>query len=46
MSNQDKTIEAKKEEVRAYLEKTGVVAQLIKTLVSMYEENGKRQVIL
>ena len=41
MSNQAKTIEAKKDEFRAYLEKTGVVDQLTKVLVSLYEENDK-----
>ena len=40
-SNQAKTIEAKKDEFRAYLEKTGVVDQLTKVLVSLYEENDK-----
>ena len=41
MSNQAKTIEAKKDEFRAYLEKTGVVDQLTKVLVSLYEETDK-----
>lgn len=41
MSSQAKTIEAKKDEFRAYLEKTGVVDQLTKVLVSLYEENEK-----
>ena len=49
MSNQAKvilfiyqqTIEAKKDEFRAYLEKTGVVDQLTKVLVSLYEESDK-----
>ena len=40
-SSQAKTIEAKKDEFRAYLEKTGVVDQLTKVLVSLYEENDK-----
>ena len=41
MSSQAKTIEAKKDEFRAYLEKTGVVDQLTKVLVSLYEESEK-----
>ena len=41
MSSQAKTIEAKKDEFRAYLEKTGVVDQLTKVLVSLYEETDK-----
>ena len=41
MASQAKTIEAKKDEFRAYLEKTGVVDQLTKVLVSLYEENDK-----
>ena len=41
MSNQAKTIEAKKDEFRAYLERTGVVDQLTKVLVSLYEETDK-----
>jgi hypothetical protein len=48
MSNQakvwyhsSKTIEAKKDEFRSYLEKTGVVDQLTRVLVSLYEENDK-----
>lgn len=40
-SNQ--TIEAKKDEFRNYLEKTGVVDQLTRVLVSLYEENDKPQ---
>jgi len=43
MSNQAKTIEAKKDEFRGYLEKTGVVDQLTRVLVSLYEENDKPQ---
>ena len=35
MASQAKTIEAKKDEFRAYLEKTGVVDQLTKVLVSL-----------
>lgn len=38
MSGQTKTLEAKKDEFRAFLEKTGVVDQLTKVLVSLYEE--------
>ena len=41
MATQAKTIEAKKDEFRAYLEKTGVVDQLTKVLVSLYEETDK-----
>ena len=41
MASQTKTIEAKKDEFRAYLEKTGVVDQLTKVLVSLYEESDK-----
>jgi hypothetical protein len=41
MASQAKTIEAKKDEFRAYLEKTGVVDQLTKVLVSLYEETDK-----
>ena len=41
MASQAKTIEAKKDEFRAYLEKTGVVDQLTKVLVSLYEETEK-----
>jgi hypothetical protein len=41
MASQTKTIEAKKYEFRAYLEKTGVVDQLTKVLVSLYEESDK-----
>lgn len=41
MSGQNKTLEAKKDEFRAYLEKTGVVDQLTKVLVSLYEETDK-----
>ena len=37
----NKTIEAKKDEYRAYIEKTGVVDQLTKVLVSLYEESEK-----
>ena len=40
-TNQAKTLEAKKDEFRAYLEKTGVVDQLTKVLVSLYEETDK-----
>jgi hypothetical protein len=50
MSNQAKvrkyltqTIEAKKDEFRNYLEKTGVIDQLTRTLVSLYEESDKPQ---
>jgi hypothetical protein len=43
MSNQAKTIEAKKDEYRNYLEKTGVVDQLTRVLVSLYEESDKPQ---
>lgn len=51
MSNQAKvnipyitqTIEAKKDEYRNYLEKTGVVDQLTRVLVSLYEEQEKPQ---
>ena len=35
------TIEAKKDEFRNYLEKTGVVDSLTRVLVSLYEENDK-----
>ena len=35
------TTEQKKEEFRKYLEKTGVVDQLTKVLVSLYEEPEK-----
>jgi seryl-tRNA synthetase len=38
-----KTIEAKKDEFRNYLEKTGVIDQLTRTLVSLYEESDKPQ---
>ena len=41
MASKAKTIEAKKDEFRAYLEKTGVVDQLTKVLVSLYEETEK-----
>jgi cell division protein FtsB len=41
MATQAKTIEAKKDEFRSYLEKTGVVDQLTKVLVSLYEETDK-----
>ena len=41
MSSQAKTIEAKKDEFTAYLEKTEVVDQLTKVLVSLYEESEK-----
>ena len=41
MASQAKTIEAKQDEFRAYLEKTGVVDQLTKVLVSLYEETEK-----
>ena len=41
MASQAKTIEAKKDEFRAYLEKNGVVDQLTKVLVSLYEETEK-----
>ncbi len=37
------TIEAKKDEFRTYLEKTGVVDQLTRVLVSLYEEQDKPQ---
>lgn len=43
MSSQPKTIEAKKDEFRTYLEKTGVVDQLTRVLVSLYEENERPQ---
>ncbi len=35
------TIEAKKDEFRNYLEKTGVVDTLTKVLVSLYEESDR-----
>lgn len=35
------TIEKKKDEFRVYLERTGVVDQLTRVLVSLYEENEK-----
>lgn len=41
MSNQPKTIEAKKDDFRSYLERTGVVDQLTRVLVSLYEENER-----
>ena len=41
MATQAKTKEEKKDEFRAYLEKTGVVDQLTKVLVSLYEETDK-----
>ena len=41
--NVKKTIEAKKDEFRTYLEKTGVVDQLTRVLVSLYEEQDKPQ---
>ena len=41
MASQGKTIESKKDEFRAYLEKTGVIDQLTKILVSLYEENDR-----
>ena len=41
MATQAKTIKKKKDEFRAYLEKTGVVDQLTKVLVSLYEETDK-----
>jgi len=43
MNSQPKTIEAKKDEFRTYLEKTGVVDQLTRVLVSLYEENERPQ---
>jgi hypothetical protein len=43
MNTQPKTIEAKKDEFRTYLEKTGVVDQLTRVLVSLYEENERPQ---
>jgi hypothetical protein len=43
MTNQPKTIEAKKDEFRTYLEKAGVVDQLTRVLVSLYEENDRPQ---
>jgi len=42
-NNQAKTIEAKKDEFRTYLEKSGVVDNLTRVLVSLYEENDKPQ---
>lgn len=42
-TNQPKSIEAKKDEFRLYLEKTGVVDQLTRVLVSLYEETEKPQ---
>ena len=41
MTTKEKTIKTKKDEFRAYLEKTGVVDQLTKVLVSLYEETDK-----
>ena len=41
MSNQQKSLETKKNEFRSYLEKKGVVDQLTKVLVSLYEEQDK-----
>lgn len=41
--NVKQTIEAKKDEFRNYLEKTGVVDQLTRVLVSLYEEQDKPQ---
>ena len=41
METQEKTIEKKQDEFRSYLEKTGVVDQLTKVLVSLYEETDK-----
>ena len=41
MASQGKTIESKKDEFWAYLEKTGVIDQLTKILVSLYEENDR-----
>lgn len=41
MSKEVKVIEAKKDEFRTYLEKTGVVDQITKILVSLYEETDK-----
>ena len=38
-------IEAKKDEFRTYLEKTGVVDQLTRVLVSLYEEQDKPSVL-
>lgn len=35
------TTESKKEEFRKYLEQTGVIDQLTKTLVGLYEEPEK-----
>ncbi len=39
--NQAKTIEGKKDDFRNYLESTGVVDQLTRVLVSLYEENER-----
>ena len=41
MSEENDYLTSKKDEFRAYLEKTGVVDQLTKVLVSLYEENDK-----
>ena len=41
MASQGKTIESKKDEFRAYLEKAGVIDQLTKILVSLYQENDR-----
>ena len=37
------TIEAKKDEFRNYLERTGVVDELTKVLVNLYENNDRPQ---
>ena len=39
----NQTIEAKKDEFRTYLEKSGVVDNLTRVLVSLYEESDKPQ---
>jgi hypothetical protein len=42
MSNQNiNKSDNKKDDFRSYLEKTGVVDQLTRVLVSLYEENDK-----
>ena len=41
MSSSYKPADSKREEFRKYLEKTGVLDALTKTLVTLYEENEK-----
>ena len=41
MASQAKTNESKKDEFRDYLERTGVIDQLTKILVYLYEENDR-----